>query len=266
MKIKQRRRGNMSIFDISGSLLTQDLALLERGFLHVNESDTLVLNLADVPRIHPDALKSFVRELKRRVRARGSLKLLNLPDDARELLRRTQLERLFEIYEYEDELDYLNITNGQASHSGVNVSHVQARAKNERCPNCGAALRHGAHSCFDCGATVRRRRAVRHQVSLPLLYNTTAGADLLMGHWVGGVTDDIDLERFSGVGFFTTEVFRPQQELRLIFPTIADPGAGDGVLIIFLGRIKNLLEIDDYTRVGLALFDTMEYKATWVKD
>ena len=266
MKIKQRRRGNMSIFDISGPIHPQALPLLERGFQHVNESNTLVLNLAAVPRIHPDALKSFVRELKRRTRARGSLKLLNIPGEARELLRRTQLERLFEIYEYEDELDYLNAGTGQTSHAGVNVSHVQAKAKNERCPNCGAALRHGAHSCFDCGATVRRRRAIRHQVSLPLLYNTTAGADLLVGHWVGGVTDDIDLERFSGVGFFTTEVFHPQQELRLIFPTIADPGASDGVLTIFLGRIKNLIEIDDYTRVGLALFDTMDYKATWIKD
>lgn len=266
MKIKHRRRGNLSIFDISGPLQAKELALLDRGFQHVKASETLVLNLAAVPRLHPDAIKALVRELQRRARSKGSLKLLNVPESARELLRKTQLERLFEIYDFEDELDYLNVSPGEQPHPAVNVSRVQARAKDERCPNCKAALRHGAHSCFECGAAVRRRRAVRHQVSLPLLYSGVAGEDFLEGQWVGGITDDIDLVSFSGVGFFSAEEFRPQQELRLIFPTIAESGSSDGTLMIFLGRVKNIVEVEGYARVGLALFDTVEYKARWVKD
>ena len=266
MKIKRRRKGHLSILDLTGPLQGQELVILERGFKHIPAEETVVLNLGDVTRIRPEALKSFIRELQRRNRAGGSLKFLKVPGPILELLRKTQLDRRFEIYEYEDELGYIDVESTDRQKPKVNLAGLNAKTKDERCPNCGAILRTGAHSCFECGTTVRRRRATRHQVALPLLYNMVLSDEFLDGKWIGGITDDIDLVRFSGVGLYTTDSFQPQQELRLVFPTISMGDAEAGSLTIFCGRVKNLVEVEGYTRVGLALFDTIEYRAQWVKE
>jgi len=106
------------------------------------------------------------------------------------------------------------------------------------------------------------RRAERRSISVPFLYTIIRNKEFIQTTWSGGVTEDMDLHTFAGVGFFSMSAMEAGTSLQFIFPTLRWSAGEDDLekLLIFTGRVKHCANAEHWYRIGVALIDVMEYR------
>jgi anti-anti-sigma factor len=264
MRIKRIHNGRTTALALEGDLDRQGAVQLKRAFDALgNRNRPLILDFQNVGLVGMIGLACLEQEANRRTAVGGRLRVIRIPQRLQDLFSATQLDKQIEVDPFCDETAFIERSDIPLQ---VRKQWKSAhKVKEEKCPKCKAVLRPGAHACMECGETVKLRRATRHSVPLPMLYRTISSHEFVSGKWSPAITDDIDLDRFSGVGFFTTDRFDLNQELHIIFPTL-QPQRDDNschVLIVFRGRVKNQIRMGEYYRAGLALFDYYEYEGAW---
>ncbi len=264
MKIKRIHNGKVIGLAIEGDLDRQGAVKLRRAFDIVGKRNhPLILDLQHTGMVGPLGLACLEEEAAKRSGQGGTLRVIRIPQRLQDMFTATQLSKSLHVDPFGDESGF--IEREDVPVAPIKTMNFDKRIKAERCPQCKATMRPGAYSCIECGETIRPRRAPRHKVALPMLYRTNNQDEFVSGSWIPAITDDMDLQRFSGVGFFSTESFEMNRQLHLVFPTLQPLRDGDScnVLVVFRGRVKNQVRIDDYHRVGLALFDYYEYEGAW---
>jgi anti-sigma B factor antagonist len=103
LQIDERSDGEVTIVDLKGKIL-MDCGLLDKVDTLVTEGRTKVLlNVAEVNYVDSAGLGEVVRCLTTLVRNGGCLKLLSPSKRVRHLLSITQLIKMFEIFEKEED-------------------------------------------------------------------------------------------------------------------------------------------------------------------
>ncbi|HYU79814.1 MAG TPA: STAS domain-containing protein [Vicinamibacterales bacterium] len=104
MKLSERRRGGLTIIDISGDLIVTEnagalkemvLSLLQRG------DRAILLNVAALGRMDSACLGDIVASYTTTAAHGGTLKLVHVGEHLRHLLEVTNLDAIFETYETE---------------------------------------------------------------------------------------------------------------------------------------------------------------------
>ena len=184
------------------------------------------------------------------------LTLVRENPDLRLALKNSDLERPVMVLDFLDEAVF-------PSESDVKTTTEIASQKQPSasvCPKCKKNIRPGAYRCIHCGIMIVQRRSPRHPVAIPFLYGRVHNKEFLNTTWMGGVTEDLDINSFSGVGFFSPQEIPRGVEIHLLFPTVQWNQTSDhSRLRIFVGRTKHTTQVDGWHRIGVALFDMFEY-------
>jgi anti-sigma B factor antagonist len=106
MKIEKRKKGNVTIFDLKGKILSgegiDELRQSIDATINANEKQ-LVLNFAEVPYLDSTGLGEVVRSYTTLKKAGGTIKIANLTNKVQDLLSVTKLITVFETFQNEDE-------------------------------------------------------------------------------------------------------------------------------------------------------------------
>ena len=104
LKIVHRKTGTVTILDLKGKIILGEPSnrLLEatRNLLTQGER-SLLFNLAEISYLDSSGLGTFVQCYSSVLRGGGQLKLLHVPSKVRELLRTTNVQNLFEMFDEE---------------------------------------------------------------------------------------------------------------------------------------------------------------------
>jgi anti-sigma B factor antagonist len=104
MTIRERRIGDVTLFDVDGRVTIQDGADEFREALqrHIENGDRkLVINLQNVPYLDTTGLAEIVRGYTSVTRRGGALKLIHLAPHVHHVLKITKLLTVFETYDDE---------------------------------------------------------------------------------------------------------------------------------------------------------------------
>lgn len=107
-----------------------------------------------------------------------------------------------------------------------------------------------------------KRRRSRENVSLPFFYTQVTETDILAAPWNCAVTEEMDIQSFSGLGFFVLHPIMKGKMLKIIFPTVSSKTEPNSLstLTLFSGRVKNCISVGRFHRIGVALIDVYEYE------
>lgn len=105
------------------------------------------------------------------------------------------------------------------------------------------------------------RRSKRTNICLPFLFGPFANQEYMLSTWTGCVTEEIDIESFSGLGFFSQQNIQTGAKLNFIFPTlrIGHGNSDASKITIFSGRVKHTTPVKQWIRLGVALIDAFEF-------
>ena len=104
--VKQRKSEDVTVLDLNGRIvLGEETTRLEGDLkaLVASGQKKILLNLAEVTYIDSGGLGALVRSQTAALAQAGSIKLLNVPDKVKTLLRITKLQGPFEMFD--DEAD-----------------------------------------------------------------------------------------------------------------------------------------------------------------
>lgn len=106
MKIEKRKKGNVTIIDLKGKILSgegiDELRQTIDATIKENEKQ-LVLNFAEVPYLDSTGLGEVVRSYTTLKKAGGTIKIANLTNKVQDLLSVTKLITVFETFQDEDQ-------------------------------------------------------------------------------------------------------------------------------------------------------------------
>ena len=106
MKMEERTIGDVIVLDVKGKLLISEGAENLRSKINTlieNKQTNVLLNLAEISYADSAGLGEIIYSLKVMKRENGKLKLLKPSERIRTLLTITQLIKVFEIYDDEEE-------------------------------------------------------------------------------------------------------------------------------------------------------------------
>lgn len=105
MQVSEKRNNDIAIYNVKGDIDINSSPEVRKVFDRiVNEKMTkIVINLTGVPYIDSSGLATLVEMLKRTRTYGGKIKLSNLTAKVKSLFEITKLEKLFEIYDTEEE-------------------------------------------------------------------------------------------------------------------------------------------------------------------
>jgi anti-sigma B factor antagonist len=106
MEIKTRRIGTSLVLDVTGQVKGGDAADLRTNIKHLQDEGELdlLINLQDVGFIDSSGVGMLIHCLQE-VRSRGGdLRLLRLSEDIHDLFEMVAIDRLFTIYQTEEEI------------------------------------------------------------------------------------------------------------------------------------------------------------------
>ena len=103
-QVKQRKTEGVAVLDLSGRIvLGEETTRLEESLkaLIASGEKKVLLNLAEVSYIDSGGLGALVRSQTAALALEGRIKLLNVPDKVKTLLRITKLQGPFEMFDDE---------------------------------------------------------------------------------------------------------------------------------------------------------------------
>ena len=105
MKISHKQRNDMTIFDIDGDIDINSSPDMREAFEKVVNAKTMkvVVNLSRVSYVDSSGLATLVEMLKKTRSYGGKLRLANLAPKVKSLFEITKLEKLFDIFDTEEE-------------------------------------------------------------------------------------------------------------------------------------------------------------------
>lgn len=219
----------------------------------------IYIDLGALEAIEKQLFEYISGQLKRLLVLGIPITLVREQSDLRESFQKAGWDRPLMILDYLDEAVFPQETQVRP----FLVSGAETKAKSPFCPKCSKEIRPGANRCLHCGQMLFQRRHERHEVSLPFLYGRVANREFLNSNWLGGVTENVDIASFSGVGFFSPREIPRGTEIHLLFPTLNwnknKEVKSENVITIFTGRVKHITQVDKWYRIGVALFDLFEY-------
>ncbi len=248
-----------SIIKIQTSIGALDIQSLDGWFSNPESTKIpIYIDLSSIDAIDDYLLEYLLSQIKR-------LSLLGVPTtlvrnnpDIRKLIRESGFERPVMILDFLDEATFPLEANVK---SKLKLD-FEEKTISSNCPKCSNILREGAYRCLKCGQIIATRRHDRHPVAIPFLYGKAVGNEFLNSNWLGGVSEDLDMESFSGMGFFSPRDIPKGSEIHFIFPTLRwkkKQKIDRSSLTIFTGRVKNSTPVDNWVRIGIALFNMFEY-------
>ncbi len=223
----------------------------------------IYLDMGKLPSIDEQFFDYLLGQIRRLSVLGVPLILVRDNPDLREAFRRANWERPVMILDYLDEA----IFPQESETPQVGAVQPEKKLPLTHCPKCQRDLRKGAYRCLHCGFTIIQRRHERHAAAIPFFYGRVSNQQFLNSSWLGGVTEDLDLDSFSGVGFFSPRDIPRGAEIHLVFPTLQwkknDTLRQPNKLAIFTGRIKHTTYAEPWYRIGVALFDLFEYEGSF---
>lgn len=183
----------------------------------------------------------------------------------REIIQEAQLDSNVFTLDFLDEALFQAKRLTQPRIRTLNGSHTNNGSK-LRCPHCRISLAAGENECRQCGIRLKKRRAERSVTAIPFLYGTVHRQEFVNSNWIGAVTEDLDTQTFSGLGFFSHHSLTPGSLYYFVFPTLRwEPEKQDqSSLVIFRGRIKNCQLTETLYRIGVALIDLFQYQGRFL--
>jgi anti-sigma B factor antagonist len=104
VKLSTRLMGDVTVVDAAGRLTRGDGATSFRETIHqlaLSGQKKLLLNLAEVSYIDSSGIAEMVSGITTLSHQGGMMKLLNLPERGRNLLKITSLDKMFEVHDDE---------------------------------------------------------------------------------------------------------------------------------------------------------------------
>ena len=260
-KVSQKPFG--VIIKIQTSIGALDIQNLDAWFSKPESIKTpIYIDLSVLGNIDEYFLEYLLSQIKR-------LSLLGVPTtlvrnnpDIRKMIRESGFERPIMILDFLDEATFPLEANIK---SKLKLD-IEEKVISTNCPKCSNPLREGAYRCLKCGQVIAARRHDRHPVAIPFLYGKAVGNEFLNSNWLGGVSEDLDMDSFSGMGFFSPRDIPRGSEIHFIFPTLRwkkKKKIDRSSLTIFTGRVKNSTPVDTWVRIGIALFNMFEYEGSF---
>ena len=229
--IVRRTFGN--IFKIAGHFQPADQSRFDDHITKLQNVQTpIYLDFSQLTDVEPASVESLIQKIKDLSHSHASVTLIKAPAYIRQAIQSSASNKPLPALDHIDEALFPSI-------SGYRPKLEKPLSELENiCPSCSMAIRPGASRCFHCNFNLVPRRSERNTAAVPFLYSVAQGGDFLQSAWKGGVTEDIDMKMFSGIGFFTPARLQEGVSLHIIFPTLqwnadmADPSK----LLIFSGR------------------------------
>ncbi len=105
MGVKESKKGNFLVLDLSGRLDTSNYGELEKNLLEVIErgEKNIVINCSDLHYISSSGLRVFLMALKKITGAGGRFSLCSLQDNIREIFEIAGFNSIFSIFDTVDE-------------------------------------------------------------------------------------------------------------------------------------------------------------------
>ncbi len=248
-----------TIIRISGDMIETDLISLEKLFEKLIEKNKLVyLDLGRMETGNHHILDQFFLSIKRYAANGLHLTLIQANPEIRKSIRSQHLDQYISLSDFLDEAIFPEKMGICPQVDAI----IDESPRIEMCPSCGNPLPLGNPECAQCGFSVIPRRSTRHTLSIPFLYGLLYGGEFLDSEWNGAVTEELDIKKFSGIGFFSQKKIGQGKSLYFLFPTLrwdTMPKKEISVLPIFHGRVKHCTQSGDWYRMGVALSDIYEY-------
>ncbi|RJP35323.1 MAG: hypothetical protein C4527_00630 [Candidatus Omnitrophota bacterium] len=247
-----------TIVRIKGEVEAADLEQLETLFTRLTRNkNSLFLDLGKMGVGDGKHLDRVLSAIKRYAKQGLPITLVQAHPDIREAIRAQRLDRYVTLSDFLDEA----IFPSQMDVRPKIDENLLTEPIKEVCPSCDRLLQHGEDICRHCGLGVIPRRKARHSISIPFLYGSFGTGEFLGSDWKGGVTEDLDLNTFSGIGFYCRQELAVGNSVFFLFPTLQwelTPRQ-PSILPIFHGRVKHAARAGDWFRLGVALCDMYEF-------
>ncbi|MDP8244484.1 MAG: hypothetical protein P9L94_10425 [Candidatus Hinthialibacter antarcticus] len=217
----------------------------------------LFIDFGELGPLTDDTVKALLQQFEQALESNREITLVKVPADLKKRIKESGLE--LPLWK-SDSMDEATFPYKQQPES-KGLKQLKQTANDNTCPSCNKQVRRGANRCLNCGHEFMPRRSERASVSIPFFYGRVDNKEFLQSEWIGSVTEDLDVDSFSGVGFFSSRPIRKGAEIHFVFPTLGwdSKRLNESTLVIFTGRVKHCTSAGEWHRIGVALIDIVEY-------
>lgn len=218
----------------------------------------LFIDFGELGEIADDAADALLQQFEQALETKREITLVRVPSRFRTRIQESGLD--LPLWK-SDAMDEATFPYKQRP-SAKGLEHLKLKPAENICPSCNKQVRRGANRCLMCGHEFMPRRSARTAISIPFFYGRVIHKEFLQSEWIGSVTEDLDVNSFSGVGFFSARPIKSGAEIHFVFPTLSwdSQNLDESTIIIFVGRVKHCTSVGEWHRIGVALFDMIEYR------